>query len=176
MCDLGPLTCSVSQCIVTRPPVAPYRYSPGQMYDVVSAVEHYKEFVPWCERSTVLARRGDDYMEAELEVGFKVFVERQGISRRHASSLSVIARLSTTMIPWQSSLPWHVLFLTTGLEQDMMCSLCAHHDGCGEFGRLLCRVAECSCGLFWCRYTSTIHLEKNKLVLTKVRYRHIPTP
>lgn len=51
-------------------------YSPAQMYDVVSAVEHYKEFVPWCERSTVLARRGDDYMEAELEVGFKVFVER----------------------------------------------------------------------------------------------------
>lgn len=60
-----------------RLPVATHRYSPGQMYDVVSAVEHYKEFVPWCERSTVLARRGDDYMEAELEVGFKVFVERQ---------------------------------------------------------------------------------------------------
>lgn len=51
-------------------------YSPSQMYDVVSAVEHYKEFVPWCERSTVLTRRGEDYMEAELEVGFKVFVER----------------------------------------------------------------------------------------------------
>ena len=52
------------------------RYSPEQLYAVVAKVEDYKEFVPWCERSTVLQRRGDDYMEAELEVGFKVFVER----------------------------------------------------------------------------------------------------
>ncbi len=35
-----------------------------------------QEFVPWCERSMVMERQGDDYMEAELEVGFKVFVER----------------------------------------------------------------------------------------------------
>jgi hypothetical protein len=35
-----------------------------------------QDFVPWCERSTVLERRDDSYMEAELEVGFKVFVER----------------------------------------------------------------------------------------------------
>ena len=52
------------------------RYSPEQLYQVVSKVEDYKDFVPWCERSTVLQRRGDDYMEAELEVGFKIFVER----------------------------------------------------------------------------------------------------
>lgn len=35
-----------------------------------------QDFVPWCERSTVLQKRDDSYMEAELEVGFKVFVER----------------------------------------------------------------------------------------------------
>ena len=35
-----------------------------------------QDFVPWCERSTVLERRDDSYIEAELEVGFKVFVER----------------------------------------------------------------------------------------------------
>lgn len=52
------------------------RYTPEQLYSVVSQVEHYKEFVPWCERSTVMYRKDDTYMEAELEVGFKVFVER----------------------------------------------------------------------------------------------------
>lgn len=51
-------------------------YSPRQMYDVVSAVEHYHEFVPWCQRSTVTLRRPPSYLEAELEVGFQMFVER----------------------------------------------------------------------------------------------------
>ena len=51
-------------------------YSPEQLYHVVSKVEDYKEFVPWCERSTVIQRPDESYMEAELEVGFKVFVER----------------------------------------------------------------------------------------------------
>lgn len=51
-------------------------YSPQQMFDVVAAVEHYDKFVPWCQRSSVLSRKGDDYLEAELEVGFQIFVER----------------------------------------------------------------------------------------------------
>ena len=60
------------------------------MYDVVAAVEHYSAFVPWCQRSAVLLRRpagaeeaeaeaeagAGGYLEAELEVGFQVFVER----------------------------------------------------------------------------------------------------
>jgi ribosome-associated toxin RatA of RatAB toxin-antitoxin module len=52
------------------------RYSPKQLYDVVAAVEHYKEFVPWCQRSKIIQERLPDYVEAELEVGFKLFVER----------------------------------------------------------------------------------------------------
>jgi hypothetical protein len=46
------------------------------VYDVVAAVEHYSKFVPWCQRSTVLVRRPPSYLEAELEVGFQMFVER----------------------------------------------------------------------------------------------------
>ena len=52
------------------------RWSPRQVYDVVAAVEHYHKFVPWCQRSTVLLRRPPGYLEAELEVGFQMFVER----------------------------------------------------------------------------------------------------
>lgn len=42
---------------------------------MVAAVEHYGKFVPWCQRSTIMVRR-PGYLEAELEVGFQMFVER----------------------------------------------------------------------------------------------------
>jgi ribosome-associated toxin RatA of RatAB toxin-antitoxin module len=47
------------------------------MFAVVTAVEHYHKFVPWCQRSKILVRNKDHtYLEAELEVGFQVFSER----------------------------------------------------------------------------------------------------
>lgn len=50
-------------------------YSPEQVYDVVAAVDLYEDFVPWCQKSRVLWRT-DEKMDAELEIGFKLFVER----------------------------------------------------------------------------------------------------
>ena len=35
----------------------------------------YQDFVPWCQRSTVVRRSGAE-MDAELEVGFKIFREK----------------------------------------------------------------------------------------------------
>lgn len=46
------------------------------MFNVVSQVDEYYRFVPWCQKSRVLRRHGAGYMEAELEVGFQLFVER----------------------------------------------------------------------------------------------------
>lgn len=43
---------------------------------MVSNVEQYHKFVPWCQRSSVLRSNGAGYMEAEMEVGFQMFVER----------------------------------------------------------------------------------------------------
>ncbi len=44
---------------------------------MVSDVDEYSKFVPWCQRSVVTKRTGDNsYLEAELEVGFQVLVER----------------------------------------------------------------------------------------------------
>lgn len=58
------------------PPHPPLiRWSPQQLYEVVADVTHYHEFVPWCQRSVVTHHKAH-YMEAELEVGFRVFVER----------------------------------------------------------------------------------------------------
>uniref|UniRef100_N1QT37 Coenzyme Q-binding protein COQ10 START domain-containing protein n=1 Tax=Aegilops tauschii TaxID=37682 RepID=N1QT37_AEGTA len=51
------------------------RYSPEQMYAVVAAVDLYEDFVPWCQRSRVIRRYDDGSFDAELEIGFKFFVE-----------------------------------------------------------------------------------------------------
>ncbi|KAK9867614.1 hypothetical protein WJX84_008733 [Apatococcus fuscideae] len=51
-------------------------YSPQQLYTVVAGIEHYKDFVPWCVRSSITHQPSADYLEAELEVGFKLFTER----------------------------------------------------------------------------------------------------
>ena len=47
-----------------------------EMYSVVSNVEAYHEFVPWCTHSEIVARKGSHF-KAQLEVGFPpLFVER----------------------------------------------------------------------------------------------------
>ncbi|CAM8923617.1 unnamed protein product [Rhodiola kirilowii] len=50
-------------------------YSPEQLFDVVAAVDLYHGFVPWCQRSEILKHNADGSFEAELEIGFKFFVE-----------------------------------------------------------------------------------------------------
>jgi hypothetical protein len=52
------------------------RYSPEQVYAVVAAVDMYEDFVPWCQSSRVLWCKEDEALDAELKVGFKLFLER----------------------------------------------------------------------------------------------------
>lgn len=51
------------------------RYSAKQLYDVVADVDHYSEFVPWCQYSRVTLKKDLEF-EADLSVGFGVFLEK----------------------------------------------------------------------------------------------------
>jgi ribosome-associated toxin RatA of RatAB toxin-antitoxin module len=44
-------------------------YSPREMYDLVTAVEQYPQFLPWCERVDVL-RREAEAMTARLHLAY----------------------------------------------------------------------------------------------------------
>ncbi|OWF55475.1 coenzyme Q-binding protein COQ10 homolog B, mitochondrial-like [Mizuhopecten yessoensis] len=50
-------------------------YSMEQMFQIVSEVEHYPEFVPWCKKSSVTGRRRSQ-LKCNLEIGFPPLVEK----------------------------------------------------------------------------------------------------
>ncbi|XP_013794329.1 coenzyme Q-binding protein COQ10 homolog B, mitochondrial-like [Limulus polyphemus] len=50
-------------------------YSMDQMYEIVADVGSYKEFVPWCTRSSVTKKR-QGHLLAQMEIGFSPLVER----------------------------------------------------------------------------------------------------
>ncbi|CAN9505490.1 unnamed protein product [Ophioblennius macclurei] len=58
-------------------------FSPEQMYSLVSSVDQYQEFVPWCKKSRVRTGQNGD-LRAELEIGFPPVTER------YTSELSLI--------------------------------------------------------------------------------------
>lgn len=58
-------------------------YTMDQMYEVVSDVENYYQFVPWCKKSLVL-KKTDDHLQADLIVGFPP------INESYTSSVSLV--------------------------------------------------------------------------------------
>ena len=60
-------------------------YTARQMYDLVADVQHYPEFLPWNSAARINSRvpvmggaPGDEVIEADLVISFKVFRERFG--------------------------------------------------------------------------------------------------
>lgn len=51
-------------------------YTPEQMFILVSAVDRYSEFLPWCVASRINHRESDAIFYADLVVGYKMIRER----------------------------------------------------------------------------------------------------
>ncbi|CAG9764045.1 unnamed protein product [Ceutorhynchus assimilis] len=49
-------------------------FSDNQMYTVVADIKHYKQFLPFCTKSTILETKGN-IVHANLEIGFPPVVE-----------------------------------------------------------------------------------------------------
>jgi coenzyme Q-binding protein COQ10 len=50
-------------------------YTPDQMFDLVSDIARYPEFLPWCSKARIIRREGDAIL-AELTIGYKLFREK----------------------------------------------------------------------------------------------------
>ena len=73
------------------------KFPASQLYDVVSDVEQYHKFVPWCKESRVIRKDGAS-MEAELVVGFQYLNERYTSHVTMKKPSSVIATSSHTTL------------------------------------------------------------------------------
>lgn len=56
-------------------------YSADQMYDLISDISRYSEFLPWCAATRIRARRPEgaqEIIDADMVISFKVFREKFG--------------------------------------------------------------------------------------------------
>ena len=53
----------------------PLPYAPEQMFNLVSDIEKYPEFLPWCVGTRIRSREGD-VLIADMVIGYKMFRER----------------------------------------------------------------------------------------------------
>ena len=67
-------------------------YSPREMYDLVTAVEQYPHFLPWCERVDVLQREADA-MTARLHLAYAGVRQAFTTHNQHVPGRSVLLRL-----------------------------------------------------------------------------------
>lgn len=92
-------------------------YSMQEMFEVVSNVQEYREFVPWCKKSLVVSSR-KGHLKAQLEVGFPPVLERYtsavSMVKPHMVKVRPLGGLLTKFyVPWQFQSKTTLVFPTT---------------------------------------------------------------
>ena len=79
-------------------------YSPHEMYDLVTGVDQYPKFLPWCERADVL-ERDDAGMTARLHLAYAGVHHAFTTRNNHVTneSTKVLATRSKTGLSTSSS-------------------------------------------------------------------------
>jgi ribosome-associated toxin RatA of RatAB toxin-antitoxin module len=67
-------------------------YSPAEMYELVTAVEDYPRFLPWCEQAEVLARH-DEGVTARLSLAYMGVRHAFTTRNDHVAGRSVLVSL-----------------------------------------------------------------------------------
>jgi ribosome-associated toxin RatA of RatAB toxin-antitoxin module len=67
-------------------------YTPGEMYDLVTGVERYAQFLPWCDKAEVLDRH-DGGMTARLSLAYMGVRHAFTTRNDHVPGTSVLMRL-----------------------------------------------------------------------------------
>ncbi len=67
-------------------------YSPREMYELVTAIETYPEFLPWCDRAEVLERHGDG-VTARLGLAYMGVRHAFTTRNQHVAGQSVTVQL-----------------------------------------------------------------------------------
>ena len=67
-------------------------YSPRDMYELVTDVEQYPKFLPWCERAEVL-QEDDSGMTARLHLGYAGVHHAFTTRNEHIDAQSVVVKL-----------------------------------------------------------------------------------
>jgi len=67
-------------------------YSPGEMYELVTSVQDYPAFLPWCDKAEVLQRH-DDGITARLGLAYMGVHHAFTTRNQHVSGTSVTVQL-----------------------------------------------------------------------------------
>ncbi|MBT0570631.1 type II toxin-antitoxin system RatA family toxin [Curvibacter sp. CHRR-16] len=85
-------------------------YSPAQMFDLVTKVELYPEFLPWCAYTRILEQMPDGMV---AEVGMSIAAFKQSFTTRNVHEANAAVHMSLVKGPF-SSLEGHWRFTSVG--------------------------------------------------------------
>lgn len=100
-------------------------YSPEEMYALVTGVEQYPEFLPWCDRSAVLERT-ETGMTAEIGIAFSGLRQTFVTENTHVPGKRVQVRLVKGPFSRLDG-DWHFHAVGDGAERACKVELMLHY-------------------------------------------------
>lgn len=72
-------------------------FTPQELFHLAINIEAYPEFLPWCQ-ATRIAKKGDDFLIADMKIGYKEFTETYTSKVNYIYPSDGIGEIRVTMI------------------------------------------------------------------------------